>query len=283
MVVILATFPKWEVGSIDVTHAFLQADDLQYSDKFFVMAPPYIVIRSPDHLKKCKIPGMAAVDENDIHVTEGSEYKSKSKEELDESSKVGLITHKPLYGGRDAPLRWYLAICAALRYGGWRHCRSDVCTFAKYIKDTRGRAIKPSSIIIAHVGDLLIAGIPNDIIAFGRVVAQFRTGSLSMLKVNDSVEYLGIKVKRGRYHRLGLDQQPYCAKLHIVKLEDVVRNNQFCISTDRWRALQRQLIGSLLWVTQARFEVCAGSNYLSTSAIVFGRCRKSLRIFETIQ
>ena len=80
----------------------------------------------------------------DISVAEWSEYKAKTKAELNQGFRIGLVTHKPLYGGRDAPLRWYLKICSALRYGGWKHCRADVCTFAKYITDQSGKVIKPS-------------------------------------------------------------------------------------------------------------------------------------------
>ena len=51
MVLIIATFSGWELPSIDVAQAFLQADDLQQSDKLFVILPPYIVAKSSDQLE----------------------------------------------------------------------------------------------------------------------------------------------------------------------------------------------------------------------------------------
>ena len=71
----------------------------------------------PEQLGKCPVSGTPTAQEIDIHVMERTEYKSKTKEELNKGFRVGLISHKPLYGGRDAPIRWYLKICAALRYG----------------------------------------------------------------------------------------------------------------------------------------------------------------------
>ena len=177
-----------------------------------------------------------------------SEYKAQSKAELNLGFKIGLITHKPLYGGRDAPLRWYLEICAALRYGGWKHCRTDVCAFAKYIVDQRGKVVKPSSMIIVHVDDLLIASNSSDLKLFEQVMAQFRTAPLCILKQNEAMEYLGLQICRDGKNRLGMHQQPYCEKLMSIKIEDVVKNNTFCISGERWRTLQRQMVGGLIFV-----------------------------------
>ena len=291
MLLLLATFFGWKVSSIDATQAFLQSDDLQQDDKQVAILPPYISIKMPRMLKKCPISGMAVVQEEDIHVRGRSEYKAQSKAELNLGFKIGLITHKPLYGGRDAPLRWYLKICAALRYGGWKHCRTDVCTFAKYIVDQRGKVVKPSSMIIVHVDDLLIASNSSDLKLFEQVMAQFRTAPLCILKQNEAMEYLGLQICRDGKNRLGMHQQPYCEKLMSIKIEDVVKNNTFCISEERWRTLQRQLVGSLIWVTQTRFDACAVATYLSTSSVscvadaikaveflkIYNRCVKELQ------
>ena len=60
---------------------------------------------------------------------------------------------------------------------------------------------------------------------------------------------------------------------------------------DRWRTLQRQLAGSLIWVTQTRFGACAVTTFLSTSSIacvsgaskaliclkIYNKCAKDLQ------
>ena len=223
----MATFFGWKIASIDVTQAFLQADDLQKKDKHVVVLPPYITISHPTQLKKCAVSGTPIVEEKDATVYEWSEYNSKTKSELNQGFKIGLVTHKPLNGGRDAPLGWYLKICAALRCGGWKHCRTDVCTFAKYIINADGKVIKPSSIIIVHVGDFLIDADPSDLRLFGRVMTQFRTAEMCKLNNDSSMEYLGMQIRRGKNGRYGAHQQPYCSQLMSIKIEEVVQNNVF--------------------------------------------------------
>ena len=63
MLITMATIFGWQLASIDVSQAFLQADDLQQEDKFYVILPPYITIRSPEFLKKCPISNMPIVEE----------------------------------------------------------------------------------------------------------------------------------------------------------------------------------------------------------------------------
>ena len=98
MLLVLETFSKRNIATIDVTQAFLQFDDLKKDDKLFVILPPYIAIKDPTQMKTCQLSKMAVVEQEDIYIMPWAEYKSKSKEELKAGYSVGLITHKPLYG-----------------------------------------------------------------------------------------------------------------------------------------------------------------------------------------
>ena len=113
---------------VDISQAFLQADELVDRDKLMTTVPPYVVLPDIREMKKCPISGMAIVGEEDLTVLNWESYQKLSPEMKKSNFRRCLITHRPLYGGRDAPLRWFLRLAAALRKGGWRNTRCDVCT-----------------------------------------------------------------------------------------------------------------------------------------------------------
>ena len=45
-----------------------------------------------------------------------------------------FLVQRPVYGSRDAPLRWWLELSQSFRQGGYRQLRSDVCVFARHRK-----------------------------------------------------------------------------------------------------------------------------------------------------
>ena len=179
-----ATYFPWNLATMDATQASLQSDDLSKKDRSVIIAPTFIRLPHPSTLPKCDRSGMAIVSEPNVEIAHWDVKKGLSTNELNRGRGLGLITHKPLYGGRDAPPRWYLEICSALRTGGWDRFRSDMCTFVKYVYDAEGNATKPPSGIIAHVGDLLSVSCGNDRILFQKAMSQFRTGELECLSGN---------------------------------------------------------------------------------------------------
>ena len=103
---------------VDISQAFLQADELSREDKLITTVPPYVLLPNPDVLPRCPDSGMPIVSESDLKVMSYEEYQSLPLIQKRANFRRCLITHRPLYGGRDAPLRWFLRLASALRKGG---------------------------------------------------------------------------------------------------------------------------------------------------------------------
>ena len=203
----------------------------------------------------------------DIAVLEWHHYQALPPERKKSTFDRCLVTRKPLYGGSDAPLRWYLRVSASLMMDGWSQARSDVCAITRYRKNEVGNAVQISSVIILHVDDLLIAADTSDMGEFDRVMAQFRTGAREDVEMNIPVAYISIEILRGADGNYGLRQQKYINELQLIRREDVWRQNSMVISKDRWGTLTRQAIGRLIWSCQTRFDGSAVVSFLITSAV----------------
>ena len=83
----------------------------------------------------------------------------------------GLLTTRPLYGGRDAPLRWFLKISSAFRKKGWKQLRTDVCVFGRY-----SHAGNLVGLAVVHVDDVLCAAKEVFWGEFRDIMAQYNTG-----------------------------------------------------------------------------------------------------------
>ena len=97
----------FELLSIDASQAFMQADRVHPQERIVVIHPKWIPI---PWQKKILAP------EREISAPAVTH---------------GVITKRPFYGGRDAPLRWFLRLSSVLRAHGWVQMRSDVCIVTK--------------------------------------------------------------------------------------------------------------------------------------------------------
>ena len=105
------------VFMVDISQAFLQAGDLSLPDKMVTTVPPYAILHDPDHLPRCVDSGMPLAVSKDIKVLSLNEYQSPPMGKKKSRFRRCLIARRPLYGGRDAPLRWFLRLASALRKG----------------------------------------------------------------------------------------------------------------------------------------------------------------------
>ena len=80
-----------KVGDVDVSHAFLQADVAHPEERMVAILPKWLPIPWA---------GKILTDQ------QTGSYPPVTK---------GLLTASPLYGGRDAPIRWFIRISTSLR------------------------------------------------------------------------------------------------------------------------------------------------------------------------
>ena len=108
------------IGNVDVAQAFPQSDTVAFPDRQIISVPCYIKLP-----KSNAIWGNAKyrnLNETDFIILDWEEWsKSDKKSDFNTS----LMKRKPLYGGRDAPLRWFVTASRILRTKGWRQLRSD--------------------------------------------------------------------------------------------------------------------------------------------------------------
>ena len=63
---------------VDISQAFLQADELVDRDKLITTVPPYVVPPEAHKMRKCPISGMAIVEEKDLTVLDWDSYQKLS-------------------------------------------------------------------------------------------------------------------------------------------------------------------------------------------------------------
>ena len=104
-----------------MSQAFLQSDTVAFPDRQLICVPGYIKLPKPESLLnekgKVRIP-----TEEDFYVTN---WEGRQKTAQRNSFEISLLTNKPLYGGRGAPLRWFIAISRLLRQAGWHQLRTE--------------------------------------------------------------------------------------------------------------------------------------------------------------
>ena len=255
------------VYMVDISQAFLQADELAVAGKMITTVPPFVILPDVNAMPKCPESGMPLVNEKDIKVLSFDEYQRIPTEQKKSSFRRCLVTHRPLYGGRDAPLRWFLRLASALRKGGWGNTRSDVCTFTRHAKTSQGDAERLTSLIIVHVDDLLIASNAQDIDLLKVALKQFKLGPIYDLREERQMEYLGLELQQSVPGVIGMHQTRYIGDLKSISIEEVIKNQKWVISREMWKTLMKQIAGGLIWIGQTRFDSTAATTVLSTSMV----------------
>ena len=116
----LATLFHLSLFVLGGSQSFLQSDEWCESDKYVKSVPPFAILPHPNDVPRCSITGLPLVTEVDIQILDWDCYRSMPAERKKSSFLKCLIAHKPLFGGRVAPLIWFLRVSATLRMDGWK-------------------------------------------------------------------------------------------------------------------------------------------------------------------
>ena len=66
-----------------------------------------------------------------IHLPWSGELPPMNRDCITISLNRGFLLLRPLYGGRDAPTKWFLSLSKRLRGHGFAQMKTDVCIFPK--------------------------------------------------------------------------------------------------------------------------------------------------------
>ena len=150
---------------MDISQAFIQAEELNVEDQLLVIAPDCI-----------PLPWAERVDTTNSKIQGIPEMVFK--------------VVRPLYGLRDSPLRRLIQISTSIRRFGFKQHRPDICLF------TRREGGNLLSLLLLYVDDLIF-GYKNDaeLRNFKNLLSEYRTGELDVLAVDKGITFLGLDIK----------------------------------------------------------------------------------------
>ena len=234
----IATQCKWKIHSVDVSQAFSQSESLSESQRL-VVTPPYIQL--PRH---GKLPG-----------------KNRDMKSLHSHSR-GFLLLKPLYGGRDAPVRWFLTLPNRLRLAKLRQLKTDVCIFS--ILPTTDSLLE--GLLIIHVGDIKITGTSQFIQDAVRIISTFKIGDVEELSTTHGITYLGLQIRTLDSGAVYLSQSAYIRDLIQMDIKDYLPGEKIA-APQQLKNTFRQGLGATIWIHQTRPVVGFIITHLATNLV----------------
>ena len=228
----------WGLSLVDISQAFPQSDLLLPSQRVRLIPPDYV---------SCPWTGDLRSDRSKRHTH-------------------AFLTMRPLYGTKCAPLRWYNRLNSVFTEMSWHALTSDPCMY-RYTKNN-----KLCGLCVTHVDDILFTGDACGLAAFQKVVSQFTNSGIIHLTESNPLIYLGLDIHL-KENSIQVSQQSYAEeKLRAIELSDLVLNRKFITPESRRRTAAKQVIGSLLWLSQTRLDLCFLIARLSSTMVPSLQC-----------
>ena len=172
-----------------------------------------------------------------------------------------MLLFPPLYGSRDAPLRWYITISAVLRQYGFVPLKTDHCAFGRHVKVPScshplaidGRRV--SALILLHVDDIISVGSEEERRNFVRFVGTFNHGPIEELSVSNGLTYCGIDISVTVPRCLILSQKSYYQKIGLVTWDTILASNGKLLPSPKHITISKRFVGGCLWLFHTRFDV----------------------------
>ena len=155
---------KWDAKALDISQAFLQSENLRPEDRIVVIPLPMVTLPW-----KGSLPPM------------DTDLKNLPRP----SHRFSIL--RPLYGGRDAPMRWWITLSKRIRSHGCTQLRSDVCMFVKH--DCHRNL---TSYLVCRLDDILFAGRPEDLKMIESAIRTSRAGEIEPLTAKSPISFTGL-------------------------------------------------------------------------------------------
>ena len=167
----------------------------------------------------------------------------------------------PLYGGRDAPMRWFIALSERLRQHGFKQLKTDVCMFHKF--DSQGDLM---GMLIAHVGDLLFCGTDRFRKEAISAIQTFRTGEIETLTQESPIIFTGLLIELTHNGRILLPQQQYVDEMQLMSIDTYIDSGGVTHPA-LLKSTFKQGIGYLIWLHQTRPDIGFAITQIATSVV----------------
>ena len=123
------------------------------------------------------------------------------------SNPFGILLYKPLYGTRDAPMRWYCKLAEELTRYKFYPTRTDCCVFCRYrLLGSKENGYFPdakytvTAIVMIRVDDIVYSGTVGNLNDLKQCLSQFQHGPWESLSESSGLVFCGIRIdlKPGR-------------------------------------------------------------------------------------
>ena len=203
-----------------------------------------------------------------------------------EANSHALLLYRPLYGTRDAPMRWYTKLSATLIKFKFFPLRNDCCAFARFRplkKGEKGYTSTASKTIVSlaviHVDDILFAGLPSELDALKCRLRSFVHGEWKYLHEDSPLTFCGVSLILSPFRTVELSQVDYYPKIAPLVKSELISKNDFLLSHAKLQLKLRGFIGACLWITQTRFDIGFSLGLLSSLLPDALRKVESLKMF----
>ena len=255
---------RFQFHMTDISKAFTQSSMYHPDDRVFAIMPSCVRMRNDEWEGELYLDNRFLCYES----TNGSQSTISTPQ----PNTHGILLYRPLYGTRDAPMRWYCEISTCLIRHKFFPLNSDACIFTRFRQLQKGeRGFTPSAsriltcMIMLHVDDIICVSVPSDFQDLIRCVSEFKHSPCEELSVGSGLTFCGIDLSVSAERSIHFSQEKYYSKIPILKKEDLISRDNFRFPI---RQIQRKLkayVGACLWATQTRFDLSFGIAELGSS------------------
>ena len=263
IIIFFVNHPGSFLGMIDISKAFTQSNYLNKSERIAAISPSFIGINDEEWLGHVATSHLVT----DFESSAGSALVPFDKFHA-LKRRYCLLLYRPLYGSRDAPLRWWLKLSSELQAQGYVQFYSDCCLFGRYAESSSMKDSSHSShlifLVMLHVDDMLFCGSKTECDRFEKVLRIFDYSPPEMLSTDSALTFCGIEISYSSDHTVELSQDSFYSKITPIIKEDIVKENRFIGNrTSRIKRL-KSFIGSRIWIFQTRYDIIFDSCRLAT-------------------
>ena len=212
----MATGLQWHVRALDISQAFPQSENLREEDRLVVLPPQMVALPWT---------GKLAQPTTSVKALPPTRH--------------GFLLLRPLYGGRDAPMRWWITMSKRLRPHGFRQTKCDVCMFAK--RNAQSQLI---AFLVCHVDDVLFTGTDDGLRETEEALRIFRAGETERLTTQQPIISTGVLLERhsAQSGDILMSQDHYAVELRRIDPSQFATNEQIR-DPNKLRTALRQALG----------------------------------------
>ena len=214
------------LGMIDISKAFAQSIYLHRSERVAAVFPPCIGVNDEKWLGHVSTSHVNGFYESSV----GSDLiSSDAFHKL--AKRFLLVLFRPLYGSRDAPLRWWLKLSSELQARGYIQFYSDCCLFGRYHDEEKAKGFANKSklrfLVMLHADDMLFSGSNQECSRFLDILRIFDHSPVEFISIDSPLVFCAIEIMYKGEHVVEPSQEIFYSKISPLVKEEVYQNGSY--------------------------------------------------------